>query len=464
MLSLARHPGFALLWTAGLVSQIGDWLLLLSLPLYVYERTASSFATGATFVAGLLPRIVIGSLAGVLVDRWDRRRTMVAADLLRAALLPLLLLVQSPDWLWLVYVVAFGETTLAMFFEPENSALRPTIVTAGAPPGRLTQRLVAANAAFAQRGAIVRLVGPPLGGALLGLLGLPALAMLDSASFVVSAILIGMIRVPSAVEASALPETRATTQRGGLWLQMWQEWLAGLRLVSQHRLLRGLFTVQVVSMLADGIVGASIVIFVTQVLHGDSQTLGWWVTANAIGGLVGGVLIGRLGERVRPTTWLGLSLVVVGVLALVRTNAPGLGLIPAHASALGLVLTMNAVIGVFGATGGVSQQTLLQRSVVDQFRGRVFGALGAFQALMMLVGAGLSSALGDRLGVVALFNLMSGLYVLSGVLALVLLARTDEEREPTLQFALQPIRQPYPRHRHRENSTLPGLAPHHGRS
>jgi hypothetical protein len=75
---------------------------------------------------------------------------MIAADLLRAALLPLLLLVQSPDWLWLIYVVALGQATLAMFFEPANSALRPVIVAAGAPPERLTERLVTANAAFAQ--------------------------------------------------------------------------------------------------------------------------------------------------------------------------------------------------------------------------------------------------------------------------------------------------------------------------
>src|SRR5215213_9843169 len=108
---------------------------------------------------------------------------MVAADLLRAALLPLLLLVQSPDWLWLVYVVAFAQATLAIFFEPANSALRPTIAVAGAPPERVSERLVAANALFAQRRSVVALVGPPLGGALLGLLGLPVLVLLDCSSF-----------------------------------------------------------------------------------------------------------------------------------------------------------------------------------------------------------------------------------------------------------------------------------------
>jgi MFS family permease len=444
MLSLARQPGFALLWTAGLVSQIGDWLLVFSLPLYVYQQTGSSLATGATFAAGLLPRIAIGSLAGVLVDRWDRRRTMIAADLLRAALLPLLLLVQSPDWLWLVYVVAVAETALAMFFEPANSALRPTIIAAGAPPERLTERLVSGNAAFAQRGAIVRLVGPPLGGALLGLFGLPFLALLDSASFLISAALIALIRVPAATQDATLSGARTAAQRAGLWLQMWREWLAGLRLVRRHPLLSGFFTVEAVRTLADGIVGASIVIFVTQVLHGDGQTLGWWVTANAIGGLVGGALIGRLGERVRPTTWFGVGLVISGMLALVRTNAAGLPEVVAYVPVLALVLVVNGLVGACAAGMQVGHQTLLQSTVADKFRGRVFGALNALHALMMLVGAGLAGILGDQLGVVTLFNLMSGLYVLSGVLALVLLRRAAPEQQPTLQFAMQPVRPPHP--------------------
>lgn len=369
MAGLLRQRSFALLWTAGLISQIGDWLLLLSLPLYVYQQTGSSLATGAAFAAGLLPRIVFGSLAGVLVDRWDRKLTMVAADLLRAALLLLLLLVQSPDWLWLVYVVAFGEATLAMFFVPANSALHPTIVAAGVPPELVRERLVAANALFAQRRSVVALAGPPLGGALLGLLGLPALVLLDSASFIASAVLVWLIRVPPVVRDAAPAEARAPMRPVSLTVQMWREWLAGLGLVRRHPLLRGLFAVESVRMLADGIVGASIVIFVAQVLGGDGQTLGWWVTANAIGGLVGGVLIGRLSARLRPSTSFGVALLLGGVLALVRTNVP----------MLGLALLVNGLIGACWSGGQVGQQTLLQEGVADRFRGRVFGALDAMR-------------------------------------------------------------------------------------
>ena len=91
MLATLRHRDFALLWFAGLVSVAGDFALLIALPLHAYALTGSAVATGAVFAASLLPSILLGSVAGVFVDRWDRKRTMVAADLLRAALLlPLL--------------------------------------------------------------------------------------------------------------------------------------------------------------------------------------------------------------------------------------------------------------------------------------------------------------------------------------------------------------------------------------
>ena len=91
MLATLRQRDFALLWFGGLISIMGDWMLLVALPIYVYGLTGSALATGAMFAAGLLPNVILGSVAGVFVDRWDRKRTMVAANLLMAvSLLPLL--------------------------------------------------------------------------------------------------------------------------------------------------------------------------------------------------------------------------------------------------------------------------------------------------------------------------------------------------------------------------------------
>lgn len=87
MFAVLGQRNFALLWVGQVVSLIGDWVLLIALPFYVYALTGSVLATGAMFIAETLPRLVLGSLAGVFVDRWDRRWTMIVADVLRALIL-----------------------------------------------------------------------------------------------------------------------------------------------------------------------------------------------------------------------------------------------------------------------------------------------------------------------------------------------------------------------------------------
>src|ERR671927_398560 len=104
MLATLRQRNFALLWLGGMISFAGDWALFIALPVYVYDLTGSALVMGGMFIAQTLPRLLMGSVAGVFVDRWDRRRTMVVADLLMALGLLPLLAVDSLDPLWLVYL------------------------------------------------------------------------------------------------------------------------------------------------------------------------------------------------------------------------------------------------------------------------------------------------------------------------------------------------------------------------
>src|SRR5436305_11439853 len=96
---------FGLVWIGGLISLTGDWMLLTALPVYVYQLTGSTLATGAMLAARVVPRILLGSVAGVFVDRWDRRQTLIVANLLLAVGLLPLLLVSSGQQLWLVYLI-----------------------------------------------------------------------------------------------------------------------------------------------------------------------------------------------------------------------------------------------------------------------------------------------------------------------------------------------------------------------
>src|SRR5215217_5480324 len=106
MLQMFRNRNFAFLWVGQFISTFGDWLLVIAIPIYIYDRTGSPLATGIATMAGIVPDILFGSLTGVVADRFDRRKLMIGADLLRAAILPLLLLATRDGFLWIAYIVA----------------------------------------------------------------------------------------------------------------------------------------------------------------------------------------------------------------------------------------------------------------------------------------------------------------------------------------------------------------------
>src|SRR5215211_3176362 len=188
MLKVLRQRNFGLLWSAGLISMIGDWVLFISLPIYTYNLTQSTLATGIMFMVGTLPRILLGSLAGVYVDRWDRQRTMVVADLSRAVLILLLLFVRSAEWIWIVYLVAFIESIVSQFFGPAENALLPQLVD--------KSQLVTANSLNSLNNNLARLAGPALGGVMLGTFGFQNVVWIDSVSFLISGIMIALIVQP----------------------------------------------------------------------------------------------------------------------------------------------------------------------------------------------------------------------------------------------------------------------------
>src|SRR5512136_1972583 len=223
MLKVLRQRNFFLLWFGQLISVIGDWVLVIALPFYTYNLTGSALASGGMFIVSTLPRLVLGSVAGVFVDRWDRKQTMVIADLLRVFLTLMLFLVRSRDWLWLIYASAFFESVVSQFFNPAKSAVIPLLVD--------EKDLLAANSLNGLSDALTRLVGSALGGMLLSWLGFSFVIFFDAGSFLFSAIMILLILMPARHPAlpGAVHEPAAASVAG-----VWRDWIAGLRLVKRE--------------------------------------------------------------------------------------------------------------------------------------------------------------------------------------------------------------------------------------
>ena len=411
--ALLRRRDFGLLWSGGLISETGDWFLLVGLPVWVLQVTGSSLVTATVFLVGLLPGLVVGPLAGVLVDRWDRRRTLVAVSLAQAAFLLPLLAVDGRNRLWIVYLVMAVEAALAQLNDPARNALVPSLVARA--------DLVGANALIGLNSNLARLVGSPLGGIMVEVAGLPGLVVADAASFLVGAALIALVRSDAggsrAGGADPAPDVVHSPRPGPRRAGVVREWVDGLRVTLGDRGLRWGLVVNGLAGVAQGIFTVLFVLFVTRVLGGDGADVGLLRGVQAIGGLLGGVLVVGLATRLQAGRLLGVSLLVFAAIDLAIWNGPLL----TTADWLYLALFVAAGIPGVGVLTGLT--SLVQERTAEAYLGRVFATyLGSFNGLMAL-GMLLAGLLGDTLGVVAVLNAQAGLGLLAGLIAVATLGR-----------------------------------------
>jgi MFS family permease len=405
LLALLRQRNFSLLWFGQFISIIGDWVLFIALPFYTYSLTGSVLATGAMFMISTLPRLFLGSLAGTFVDRWDRKRTMIVADLLRVVTTLILLFVHSREGLWLIYLSAFLESIFSQFFYPAKSAIIPLLVD--------EKELLKANSLNGLSDALTRLLGSGLGGVLMGWLGFTSVVLLDAGSFLISALMLFFIFVPRRLDVEPL-KTQSASVKG--FMGMWRDWIAGLRLVRRERLLLVLFLVLGVALLGDSMISLLIVPLVKDLMGGGSQQLGWLMMAQGVGGLIGGLLVGQIGNRISPRRLAALGLVMTGTVIMAIISFP---------RSL-LVLLFMLIAGIAASAWFISSETLLQLGVSDQFRGRIFGTLGTTSALASLVGMGLAGSFAALIGLVPILSISGSLYIVSGLMAWFMLPKPTQ--------------------------------------
>jgi MFS family permease len=356
---------FRFLLAGNLISGLGSSLLVVALPYQVFRLTGSIAATGLTLAAESLPALLVGPVAGVFVDRWDRRRLMIAADLLRAVAVAGILLADRPDrlvWLvWLVwlYLAVVVENLGAVFFRPAARALLPTVVGTG-------QELVSANSLVALNNGIVRLVGPPLGAVLLSLFGLPVLVLLDMASYLVSALMI----------TSTSRRTMPTAVGRGVAAVL-AELGAGLRFVSRQPTLRGLLLVSTTFFTANAVFTALLIPFMTTRFGNHPEAIGYLLSALGVGYLLGAPLAARLVRRRPAGALLMLAQAGVGLCFVAIANAP----------TTAVAVLAGGLAGLPGSLLMVTVETTIQRATPNPLRGRTGATFFAGDALAELAGA-----------------------------------------------------------------------------
>jgi MFS family permease len=351
---------FRCLLFAGLVSNLGSWLLVVALPYRVFQLTGSTTATGLTLAAESLPALLVGPVAGVFVDRWDRRRVMIVTDVLSAAALVGIPLADRPDRLGWLYAALVVENLGLVFFRPAARALLPALVGTGPV-------LVGANSLIGVVNGVVRLAGPPLGAVLLTWLGLPGLVLLDLLSYLLSAAAIAVIG------HRADPGERSVRTVGAVAAEL----VAGLRFTAGHRTLRGLLLLGTVFCTANAVFTALLIPFMTVRFGPHPGVIGVQLSALGAGFLIGAPLAALLFRDRAPGVPLMLGLAGVGCCFGVLANAP---------TAVVAVLA-TGLAGLPASLLLITIETTLQRATPAPLRGRTSATFFAGNATAELVGA-----------------------------------------------------------------------------
>ena len=403
---LAGRRDLRLVLAAGLVSDAGDWILIIGLAYRVYAITGSTVASALTMASSCAPQVLLGAVAGVFADRWDRKRTMITADLLLAAVLLPLLLVHGAGQVWIVFAVMFAEGAIQQFFSPAEQAMVPTLVP--------DTELVAANAVSGQVSNVARLAGSALGGIIAAAAGIGAVTIADAATFVASAALLALVRATG--RATARPGGPGGPVRERI-AGIGDELRDGLRLSVRHRVLRTLMIFALVTSVGEGIMSTLFTPFVEHVLHGSSQEFGLVVAAQAVGGILGGALAAGFGHRVRASRLLSCGAIAFGLVDLAIFLYP-LGYVAVWPAVAGMI-----IVGLPGALTMAGLMTLFQRSTSDSHRGRIFGALSAVEGVAVLAGTLGAGFLSRYAGIVPVLAIQGAGYVVAG---LAMLARLRE--------------------------------------
>ncbi|PYE53771.1 MFS transporter [Deinococcus yavapaiensis] len=386
-ISLLRGD-FALVWWSGLISMTGSWMLSAALPAFVYLTTRSVLAASLMFVASLLPRVLLGGWAGSLADRYDRRVLLAALNALAAlSLLPLLAL--DARSLWLVYVVEVLETLVLLPLGPAENSLLPALVS--------NDTLPRANALNALNNNLARLVGPALGGVMLTWGGLDLVVLVDVASYVLAALLIWRVRYRGAKSmTSEEPVKRA--------------WRSGLAVVWRSSALRLLTLAMAVGAIGEGVFGVLLAPFVTSVLGGDARAYGLVISAQAIGGLVGGVVAARYAHRWEAARLLTWGSVGLGLVDLAMFVYPlWLPIVPP-------AVALMVLAGIPASFSGAAWATLMQRHASDAVRGRAFGVAGQLSAVGVFAGVGIANLAREAAWIVPVISTHAATLLLGGIL------------------------------------------------
>ncbi len=375
-----RYPKFTLLWVSETISLIGDRILLVALIDLIYQQTQSATSVSLLSMIKALPALVLGTIAGVFIDRWSHKWTMVVANLLQGLLV---LLIPMTKILPVIFAIYLGMSIISQFFTPARSATIPDLVPNG--------MLLAANSIFAIGIVVSIVIGPALGGWIIDLYGMDMAFNVDALTFLVPSVVVSCLALPRAKHISA---RRALTG----------EWRDGLRFVRNNTdthdalILIGVTMMQIASLAVLGI------IILDQQLGIGAAGLGALMSFMGVGMLIAAIAQNLLKRRFSYKQLAAAGAIVSGL---------GVTILPWMPTLL-LCMVCTLTLGLGLITVQANAQTILQ-STPKQMRGRVLGMGQTISGSITFLAAGLIGILAREVGTHAAFMISGSVAIVSGI-------------------------------------------------
>lgn len=391
-----KNRNFSLLWTGQLVSTIGSALTSLAASIYVYRLTGSALSVGLMLMATAAPSLLVGLFAGVFVDRYDRKKIMITADILRAVLILLVPVLAPLNVIWL-YVIVMMTSAIGQFFDPAHESVLPEVAS--------DEELAAANSLIAISSFGSTAVGFAMAGLIASAANINWAFYADAITFIISAICVYLISVKP---IQAEEETSAAVVIKNL--------RAGVRQLFSTPVLRSLFAVQVIVLISFGLSNTLLLPFAVTALNATEFEYGLQEGLTSIGFVVASLLMAKVFDRLQAGAWLAISFLGMGLI----------GVIYSFLHSVPLAIALIAFSGFFNAPSSIGRRVIVQRNTPPEMRGRVSSAFFVARDVLFLIGMS-AAGLADYLDVRLLYLISALMLVLAGV-ALLFLPELGQSR------------------------------------
>ncbi len=387
MFAVFRRRDFSLLWTAQLISTAGSSLTDLAAAIWVYDQTGSALAVGLTLIVTAIPSLVVGLLAGVYVDRHDRKKILMVTCLIQAVIVAFIALMVEFETVLGLYALLLLNAGVKQFFDPAHDSLIPEMAS--------DEELSAANAFLSIASFGSTAIGFAGAGLLASTVGVTWAFLIDALSFLVCAGLIalmGRYPMPTPDDEASVAVIVANLK-------------SGMATLFGTPIIRSLFIVGSFMFVAFGLWNVLLLPFSIVELGATEFEYGLQEGLTSVGFVIGSLFMARFSRLLPEPAWIVISLIGMGIT----------GILYANSTSVPVAILIVSISGFLQPPSSVSRQVLLQRNTPREMRGRVFSAFYVMRDVIFLIGmagAGLADVVDIRLLIVIASSL---LFVSAGV-------------------------------------------------